>query len=162
VKRFETEDDLRRVIERLGTRSGALVAWVENKSGGTPGFPDSILMKAGQSLYLELKVGSWRAGELIVEARNAQRICLRKMARAGIEALVVVGEIGSTRVWVGGPRSLVPVPGSGSRGQLEKVLLSGPHYVREAVLWDINGLGIETLFGKFSQKESVNGRRSRK
>ena len=89
---FKTENDVRRWLKNHGP-----VWWVENKRGGSAGFPDAIAARGGKALFLELKLASSReGGGWTMEAAPAQILALRGLDAAGLEAWVVAGVEGTT------------------------------------------------------------------
>ena len=128
MKPFESELDVRRWIKKHADKAGAFLAWVEASAGGTNGFPDTVMIKVGKALFLELKVGVMgKDGRLEFQMRNAQRIVLRKMEDAGAEVAVLVGEKDSTRVWALKPSDITVKPGAAPSGS-GKVNSSIPHH----------------------------------
>lgn len=150
---FRNEGDVRKTLARATESAGGALFWFEAGVGGTTGFPDSLVALRGALGFLELKVGEERGGEVVVEARNAQRVVIRRLARAGARVGVLVGEKGGERLWLGEGDCLRPLPG---RGSGERIRSSLPHSVENFQTMKSGGkLGSEFI-RKFLEKENLS------
>jgi len=93
--RFRTEADVRRALKAAADA----VWWVENKRGGTPGFPDAVAVIGRRAAFLELKL----AESDRFKAAPAQINVLRDLRRAGQPAWILAGIAGTGRLWAAGP-----------------------------------------------------------
>jgi len=146
IKRFETEEDVRKLVLRLSKAEGFSVFWVENKGGGTEGFPDAVLVRGPETVFAELKIGERKGEEIHFEARNAQRIVLRKIAKAGAKPVLIVGERGSRTIFVGpGDRVFVR---EGRKRKIKETSIWGSvgHFMQFCDVWEINDLRKPNLF----------------
>ena len=121
---FKNEKAVRKLIKKL--RPGK-VFWIEAASGGTQGFPDTVLFRgSGRPVFIELKVGELVQSIVEFEMHNAQRIVLRKLTEAGGAAYLLVGEKGGSRMWLCPPRNIHPKI---TEGWSETVKGRVPHYI---------------------------------
>lgn len=86
--KFKTEADVRAWVKRKAW--GELV-WIENKSGGTVGASDLVLVNGPNSVFIELKLAETVKGALYVKAQSAQRIFSRKINDAGGRSFFLAG-----------------------------------------------------------------------
>jgi len=110
---FNNESDVRKWLkERAST-----CFWIENKRGGTMGFPDAIAVVGERLIFAELKlVKCDSVGRLWVEASPQQANVLVEMKAAGLCSGVIGGlEGGGSVVWVE-PEWLVRAGNSGEIG----------------------------------------------
>jgi len=86
--KFKTEADVRAWIKR---KKWGEIVWIENKSGGTVGASDLVLVNGSSSLFIELKLAEISKGELYVKAQSAQRMFSRKINDAGGRSFFLAG-----------------------------------------------------------------------
>ena len=92
VRRFKTEEGVRAWLKREADR----VWWVENKRGGTFGFPDSVAWAGGALMFLELKLSEGG----VFKAAPAQINVLRQLNEANQPAWIVGGVKNTDEMWV--------------------------------------------------------------
>jgi len=89
--KFNREIDVRRWAIKSEWTDCALV-WIENKSGGTVGATDLVVVKGEQAAWLELKL-AWMCvtGAIRVKAQASQRVFHRQLERVGANIQFVAG-----------------------------------------------------------------------
>jgi hypothetical protein len=140
---FKDEGDLRKLIKKWAVEAGCFALWSEAAIGGTTGQPDVVVvgpyeLGGGVAKFCELKVGGVAQDGQWIEfiMANAQRIVLRKIARVGGLAWVIIAEKGGTRVWACQPLDVKPVP---MEGEADTVKGRIPHRVRRVAAYELQG-----------------------
>ena len=103
VRGFKAEADVRRWLEARVSR----VWWVENKRGGTFGFPDAIAVGKTALWFLELKLAVRSGAQITIKARPAQMVVLRQLVGAGLNAGILFGIKGEKEVFLSVPDDYV-------------------------------------------------------
>lgn len=81
---FQSEGNVR---EWLRAASGGKVWWLENKRGGTFGFPDAMVVHEGRPVFLELKIAEGGC----IEAHPSQLNVVQGLRAAGLGAAFLCG-----------------------------------------------------------------------
>jgi hypothetical protein len=157
VKPFDKEDDVRRVVARTALAQNIGVFWVENKAGGTAGFPDVVLIRGRETVFAELKVGERKGDKVVFEARNAQRIGLRKIRKAGGIGVVIIGIVGSKTLFIGRGGELRALKENSGVVQKQGIKLAIPHFYDFGELIEINNLANWDLFRTLGFSEGGSG-----
>lgn len=89
---FRSEKDVRRWVREHCGRSDR---WVEHSSGGTVGLPDTFLVRGGQTLFLELKIGELHGVDLVFETRKEQKKELLRLCSDGALVGMLIGVKGT-------------------------------------------------------------------
>jgi hypothetical protein len=97
MSQFKSEDDVRKMIKKKAHR----VWWVENKRGGTEGFPDAVIAAMGRPIFAELKIAErYHLGGWKMEIAPTQLNVLRDMRNSGFRAMIIAGIAGTEIVGV--------------------------------------------------------------
>lgn len=111
---IRNEGDVRKLVKA----SFKTVWWIENKHGGTLGFPDAIVAEpGGRATFLELKVMEEASeGAFRLEATPAQLNVLKDMLDLEFNAALLVGWKGTRNVGLVDPRAVKRVSESAALG----------------------------------------------
>lgn len=114
MKPFKNENDVRKAVREKAIS----VWWIENKRGGTAGFPDCVAcFVRGEGCFIELKlVSGHENGALSVEAAPQQLRIVEELLEAGMKAFFLGGLKGSQDVGIWPPRAMKRVGKSGRIG----------------------------------------------
>ena len=106
---FKTEAGVRAWLKR----EADAVWWVENKRGGTAGFPDAIVSFRGVLMFFELKLAEGRR----FKAAPAQINLVRQLRKFGHPAFIVGGVAGTRNLWAAEPEMVKRVGSSSGAGR---------------------------------------------
>jgi len=110
---FNSESDVREWLRKEASSCW----WVENKRGGTMGFPDAVAVVERRLIFAELKlVKCDSAGQLWVEASPQQVNVLLEMKAADLCSGVIGGLEGGKSAFWAEPEWLVRAGNSGKIG----------------------------------------------
>lgn len=130
---FSRENDVRRWLCKHRK-----VWWVENKLGGSAGFPDAVVAGQRGAVFLELKLARPRGPTgWVVEASPAQALALQTMSAAGLTAWLVAGIQGTRQLGaLEGGAGMVRLGSSCRSGGRKAYLVPSWNYVwNEAEGW---------------------------
>jgi len=123
-----SEKDLRRMMAK---DFGDQIFWVEHARGGTPGFPDCVILDGGRSVFSELKAGDVRlvsnpdsdevAAFWTPELRPAQISVMKRMVANGVESNVTIIDRKTGRVFIAGSKEILASIWAGRQAAVAEV-----------------------------------------
>lgn len=122
---FRSESYVRKWLRDNGGRRKLF--WIEHRVGGTAGNLDCLIMLQGRLVPVECKKGSWNidGDELQINLRADQKQVIRRLTDGGVASWVLVGEIGSSWLWLKSGSEVIEGKGQWRKIAIWKDFLEG-------------------------------------